>query len=134
MGGKRYKKKGGCGSCVLSPAPFDGVDITPGGSSPNMLGQPTFSTKQVGGGYGYDNGADASKYGGSYFPVSRACTSHSDGSRGGNNFIGGGKRRSTKRKGGKRKSGKRSSSTKRKGGKKWKQRGCKKIMGGMILL
>jgi hypothetical protein len=156
MGGKgknnksrKYNKRGGCGSCVLSPAPFGGVATLPSGGDANFAKVPTMppSSTMVGGGigYGYANGADASIFGGNYFPISKGCMSGIDSSRGGNNFMSGGRR--SRRRGAKRSSGKRSrkhsggkrkrsstkrSSTKRRGGKKWRQKGC--MSGGILLV
>lgn len=155
MGGKgkknssrKYNKRGGCGSCVLSPAPFDGVGALAVGGEANFANVPTMPPKStmVGGGigYGYTSGADAGKFGGNYFPITKECMAGGvDPSRGGNNFMSGGKRRSRgKRSGGKRsakrKSGGKSksrtkrSSTKRRGGKKWSQKGC--MRGGLMLV
>ena len=157
VGGKKrrtFKKKGGCGIAPLSPAPYEGVGTLASPSQDaNYAGRPTFSTTQVGGdiGYGYADGKDAGVYGGSYFPVTRACMSGMDPNRGGNNFMSGGRRR---RRGGSRKSkcggrkskcggrtkksgGRKSkrSRTKKSGGrksKKWSQKGCSKMKGGLL--
>jgi hypothetical protein len=162
LGGKKrrtFKKKGGCGTPPLSPAPYEGVGTLASPSQDaNYAGRPTFSTTQVGGdiGYGYADGKDAGVYGGSYFPVTRACMSGMDPSRGGNNFMSGGRRRRSrsKRSSGKRSSGKRSKKSggkrtrskksggrkskrtrsKRRGGKKWSQKGCSKMKGGFFFV
>jgi len=133
----KYRKRGGCGMAAWSPAPFDGVGTSSVGTDVNFVKQPTYSTMQVGGGmgYGYDSGADASTYGGNYFPITKACMAGNDPSRGGNNFMSGGrsrKRRHVKSGGRKSKrSGSKRSGGKRSGSKKWKQRGCNK-KGGFI--
>ena len=150
VGGKKrrtLKKKGGCGISPLSPAPYEGVGTL---ASPtedaNYAGRPTFSTTQVGGGmgYGYADGKDAGVYGGNYFPITRACMTGDDPSRGGNNFMSGGRRSRSKRSRSKRsrskkrggrkskKSGGRRS--KRRGGKKWSQKGCSKQKGGIFMV
>ena len=148
LGGKKrrtFKKKGGCGTPPLSPAPYNGVGTLASPSQDaNYAGRPTFSTTQVGGdiGYGYADGKDAGVYGGSYFPVTRACMSGMDPNRGGNNFMSGGKRRRhgrTKRSRSKRSRTKKSggSRTKKCGGKrskKWSQKGCSKMKGGFIFV
>jgi hypothetical protein len=161
LGGKKrrtFKKKGGCGTPPLSPAPYEGVGTLASPSQDaNYAGRPTFSTTQVGGdiGYGYADGKDAGVYGGSYFPVTRACMSGMDPSRGGNNFMSGGSRRkrsrSSKKSGGKRrskrsskksggkkskskKSGGKRSRTKRSRSKKWSQKGCSKMKGGFFFV
>ena len=155
VGGKKrrtFKKKGGCGTPQLSPAPYEGVGTLASPSEDaNYAGRPTFSTTQVGGGmgYGYADGKDAGVYGGSYFPVARtSCITGADPSRGGNNFMSGGKRRrsrtkrkhrSSKKNGGSRKSKRRCRCGRvrcRCGGtrsKKWLQKGCNKQKGGIML-
>jgi hypothetical protein len=158
---KNKVKRGGCGGCVLSPASLtDGVSTLPASQMySNSAKMPdTFSSKQVGGSYGFASTKDV--FGGSYATPSTMCTgANADPSRGGNNFMSGGRRKggtlkrrnAMKRTGGKRsskkggkrsskKGGKRSSKkggrkSRRKGGsKKWRQRGCNKKSGGMILL
>ena len=152
---KNKVRRGGCGGCVLSPASLtDDVSTLPA-SEPysNSAKMPNaFSSSQVGGGYGYTDTADAAIYAGSYATPSKICTAgNGDPSRGGNNFMSGGKRMSggsfkrhnaMRRKGGSRKTkkgGKRSSKkggkrSSKKGGsqKKWKQRGCMKGGVGVI--
>ena len=164
----RMRKGGNALGGFLAPADYKGVATLPGAvgvdanftETPNMPPQ----SKQVGGGYGYSSGSDAGVYGGSYASVTRNCTSlNTDPSRGGNNFMSGGrrrrsrrrssKRRSSKRRSSKRRSSKRRSSkkggskkrrtskrkskSKRRGGsrnKKYRQKGCSKRMkGGLIL-
>jgi hypothetical protein len=94
--------------------------------------------------YGYASGADAGTYGGSYAPIKSICTNgNTDPNRGGNNFMSGGSRRKhTKRtsykkhkrsSGGKRKSYKKGGKRK-KGGKTYKQKGCSKLKGGLLLV
>jgi hypothetical protein len=128
----KYRKRGGAS---LMPSPFDngGVPAYPSGGTTNNANIPTMPPKStmVGGmGYGYASGADAAIFGGNYFPIKPTCTQAVDPSRGGNNFMSGGaRRRSTKRSGTKRSGSKRKtkrSRTSKKGGKKWRQRGCKK--------
>jgi hypothetical protein len=126
---RSYKKKGGSGDGIFGSNPgsypdsvgtFGAVDAEANyGKMPNM-----FSSNQIGGmGYGFSND-DASlvpSVAGSYFPIKPTCSSAIDLARGGNNFIGGGK----KLKGGivlvggrKRKGTKRSSTSKRSSTKK----------------
>jgi hypothetical protein len=129
----KYRKRGGSG---LMPAPFDnsGVEAYPPGGTTNNANIPTMPPKStmIGGmGYGYASGADAAVFGGNYFPIQPTCTGVVDPSRGGNNFMSGGAKRRTKRRSSKKRSGgsKRKtnrSRTSKKGGKKWRQRGCKK--------
>ena len=127
----KYRKRGGAG---LMPSPFDngGVPAYPPGGTTNNANIPTMPPKStmVGGmGYGYASGADAAIFGGNYFPIKPTCTQAVDQSRGGNNFMSGGARRRTKRSGTKRKTkrnGSKRSRTSKKGGKKYRQRGCKK--------
>ena len=136
-GKKRYNKKGGCGSCTMSPADYDGVSTLPNAPGANYAGRPPFQTTQVGGdAYGYLSGADAAKYNGSYFPQSRIPATATDPSRGGNNFMAGGKKRTYKKK----RMSKKKRTSKKYGGKKrtskkWMQKGCKNVMkGGLIFV
>ena len=118
-----------------------GVEGYPRGGSANFANVPTIPPKstQVGGmGFGYANGADAGIFGGNYFPTSKVCSAEVDPSRGGNNFMSGGKRSGSKRSGGRKskrsgskrsgskRSGSKRSGSKRSGGtrRKWKQKGC----------
>jgi len=122
----KYRKRGGSG---LMPAPFDnsGVEAYPPGGSTNNANIPTMPPKStmIGGmGYGYASGADAAVFGGNYFPIQPSCTGAVDPSRGGNNFMSGGAKRRTKRR--TKRSRTKRSRTSKKGGKKWRQRGCKK--------
>ena len=170
-GGRKNKKnrslkyrmrKGGNALGIITPADYKGVATLPGavGVDANFTETPNIppQSKQVGGGYGYSSGGDAGIYGGSYASVTPNCTSlNTDPSRGGNNFMSGGrrrrsrrrssKRRSSKRRTSKRRSSKRRSSKKggskkrrssKKGGsrnKKYRQKGCSKRMkGGLILM
>ena len=142
---KNKVKRGGCGGCVLSPASLtDGVSTLPASqmysNSAKMPG--TFSSRQVGGSYGYAATKDV--FGGSYATPSTMCTgANADPSRGGNNFMSGGKRirggtlkrrNAIKRKGGSRrkskKGGKRSGSkrsgSKRTGGSRKTKKGGRK--------
>ena len=159
-GGKRSKnKRGGGGLAALSPANFGGVGnlATPDVNSNYTQNPQTIpQSKMIGGAYGYASGSNAATFGGSYPPIGTVCTNgNADPSRGGNNFMSGGSRRTkrsrtkrsrTKRsskKGGK-KGGRRSSKHKctkkhkhssKKGGKIYKQRGCsKKWKGGVLLV
>jgi hypothetical protein len=131
---RTYKKRGGCGMSPLQPANYDGVGTiaAPAGDA-NFAGRPPFSTTQVGGGisYGYDNGADAGVYGGSYFPISKACMAATDPSRGGNNYMSGGKRRKSKK--GKKSKKYGGSKRKSRSAKKYRQKGCSK-KGGLFIL
>lgn len=137
IGGRKKNTRGGA-----SPYDNKGIEGYPRGGSTNFANVPNIPPKsmQVGGmGYGYATGADAATFGGSYFPTAKVCSAAVDPSRGGNNFMsGGGKRSSGRKSKGKRSSGrksKRSGSRRTKGGKrsgsrrsggtkKWKQRGC----------
>ena len=100
-GGKRSKnKRGGGGLAALSPANFGGVGnlATPDVNS-NYTQNPQTITqnKMIGGAYGYASGSNAATFGGSYPEVGTVCTNgNADPSRGGNNFMSGGSRR-TKR-------------------------------------
>jgi hypothetical protein len=133
------------------PASYDnkGVEGYPRGGSANFANTPNMPPKsmQVGGmGYGYASGADSATFGGSYFPTSQICSAVVDPSRGGNNFMSGGKRSGMKRSGMKCSGGKKSkrsgskrtrskrTRSKRSGGtkRKWKQRGC--MNGGFGLI
>ena len=155
----RMRKGGNALGGFLAPADYKGVATLPGavGVDANFTETPNIppQSKQVGGGYGYSSGSDAGVYGGSYASVTRNCTSlNTDPSRGGNNFMSGGRRRRSKRRGSKskhrsakkggskkRRSSKHRSSKRRsskKGGsrnKKYRQKGCSKRMkGGLILM
>ena len=136
---KKYNKRGGSGLPALNPANYEGVGTlaAPEGVDANYADRPPFSTTQVGGGmsYGYENGADAGVYGGNYFPISKACTAGIDASRGGNNYMSGGSRRKRKSKsksGGKRKH-KHTSKCGGRSAKKYRQKGCNKMRGGLFI-
>ena len=163
-GGRRSKNKRGGGSlAALSPANFGGVgNLATPDVNPNYAQNPQTipQSKMVGGAYGYASGSNAATFGGSYPPIGTVCTNgNADPSRGGNNFMSGGSRRTkrsrTKRSRTKRsskKGGKRSSKkgghkctkkhkhSSKKGGKRsgqkiYKQRGCsKKLKGGVLLV
>jgi hypothetical protein len=148
--------KGGNGLLPLTPGQYKGVGTIAVAGDANYAKMPNvFPSNQVGGkykrshskrsqrggmGYGFANPAAAPYAAGSYFPITPTCASALDPSRGGNNFMSGG----SKKRGGKskRSKSKRSKSNKRsksKGGKKnktqkWKQTGCSKMMGGMIMM
>ena len=130
-GGKRSKnKRGGGGLAALSPANFGGVgNLATPDVNPNYAQNPQTipQSKMIGGAYGYASGSNAATFGGSYPPIGTVCTNgNADPSRGGNNFMSGGSRR-TKRSS--KKGGKRS------GQKIYKQRGCsKKWKGGVLLV
>jgi hypothetical protein len=137
---KKYRSRGGALSSLSSAAPYNGVGTLPATGTPNMEQRPTTipQSRQVGGmGYGYASGADASLFGGNYFPTSPNCTSMVDSSRGGNNFMsGGGRRRRTKRTGTKRTGTKRRGTKRSRGGrksKKWRQKGCN-MRGGVSVV
>ena len=147
-GGKGRKIKRG-GGLADSASPYSGVgDLASPRGGPNYAENPTIppQNNMIGGSaYGYASGADAGTYGGSYAPIKSICTNgNTDPNRGGNNFMSGGSRRkhtkrtsykkhkrSTKRKSYK-KGGKRSSY--KKGGKTYKQKGCSKLKGGLLLV
>ena len=155
-GGKRSKNKRGGGSlAALSPANFGGVGnlATPDVNSNYTQNPQTIpQSKMIGGAYGYASGSDAATFGGSYPPIRTVCTNgNADPSRGGNNFMSGGSRRSKRSghkrsstKGGHKRSRKHRHSKKggkhsiKKGGKRnktYKQRGCsKKWKGGVLLV
>ena len=146
-GGKRSKNKRGGGSlAALSPANFGGVGnlATPDVNSNYTQNPQTIpQSKMIGGAYGYASGSNAATFGGSYPPIGTVCTNgNADPSRGGNNFMSGGSRRTkrsrTKRSRTKRSRTKRSRKHKhssKKGGKIYKQRGCsKKWKGGVLLV
>jgi hypothetical protein len=147
-GGRRLK--GGCGGS-MSPAPYpDGANVSP--LPVNFVKQPTYSTTQVGGGSLYPNNSvgfdpsypgaekDIAAFGGSYYPASFTNTgSNVDPARGGNNFVGGGKRKHSGRKhsgrkhsgrkhSGRKHSGRKHSGRKHSGRKtkKYSQMGCSK--------
>jgi hypothetical protein len=129
-------------------AQFNGGVATPSADA-NFAKIPTIppSSTQVGGAYGYASGSEAATFGGSYAAPAPICTgANLDPSRGGNNFMSGGrKRRGAKRtkRSAKRSSAKRTKRTKRGGtkrrakkcgGKKWSQKGCRKMSGGIPLV
>ena len=149
-GGKGRKNKRG-GGLADSASPYSGVgDLASPRGGPNYAENPTIppQNRMIGGSaYGYASGADAATYGGSYAPIKSICTNgNTDPNRGGNNFMSGGSRRkhakrTNTKKGGKRtkhkrksvkKGGKRSSG--KKGGKTYKQKGCSKLKGGLLLV
>jgi hypothetical protein len=120
-GGKRSKNKRGGGSlAALSPGIFGGVgNLATPGVDPNYAETPQTipGSKMIGGAYGYASGSNAATFGGSYPEIGTVCTNgNADPSRGGNNFMSGGSRRTKRsKKGGKRSRTKRSS---KKGGKR----------------
>jgi hypothetical protein len=155
--------KGGNGLLPLTPGHYKGVGTIAVAGDANYAKMPNkFSSNQVGGkhkhkrskskrsqrggmGYGFANPAAAPYAAGSYFPITPTCASALDASRGGNNFMSGGSKKrgsKSKRSKSKRSKSKRSKSNKRsksKGGKKnktqkWRQKGCSKMMGGMIMM
>jgi hypothetical protein len=139
---RKYNKRGGCGSCVLSPAPYEGVGTLAATEKYGSYAEPPtlFSSNQVGGmAYGFSDPKDVSTFAGNYFPPSSISASNLDPSRGGNNFMSGGSRRRRSGKRSSKRSSKRSRKSKRsskrsrksrssRGGsrksKKWRQRGC----------
>ena len=151
-GGKKSRKQ--CagrrlrgGSAFANAAPYpDGANVST--DSANFAGRPAFSTTQVGGSVdlfpnnsvGFDPSIpgvlkDIAAFGGTYFPASFLNTgNNADLTRGGNNFVGGGRskrRRSNKNKKGGRKSKRGGSHKCSKGGmKKWRGKGCSKKRGG----
>ena len=90
------KLKGGCGSCRLAPADYNGLNTSAMDVDVNFAKGPNmFSSNQVGGGmsYGFVDGKDISAFGGSYAPMSNTCTGGNLGNnRGGNNIMAGGGR------------------------------------------
>ena len=144
----RYGGSSAGGSKLTGAATYNGLGTLPGaiGTNPNFSNMPMIPPKstQVGGAYGYSSGNDAAIFGGNYAPPTKICTGGDlDPSRGGNNFMSGGtKRRGAK---GKRSGSKRTKRTKRtkhtkhsrskrRGGKKWPQKGCRKLKGGLLLV
>ena len=158
---------GGHAPSPLAPADFNGLGTSPAAGGENFAEKPTTipTSKQVGGGYGFVNGTDViskdvATFGGSYFPVSKVSTeAEIDPSRGGNNFMSGGKGKSWRQKGcntkGGKKTHKRSSKHKRSSNKRSKKNkrssnsskrssnkrssnkrssGHKKMKGGLIIL
>jgi hypothetical protein len=135
---------GGYSPSPLSPALFaDGGNTYAGDMNYKQTG--SFSSNQVGGGYGYSTGANNGVFAGSYPEATSVCTASQIDGRGGNNILMGGKRSRNKRRGGSKRSSKknkrRCGGSKRKGGtKKWRQKGCstrrsrRKMRGGLILL
>jgi hypothetical protein len=151
-GGKGRKNKRG-GGLADSASPYSGVgDLASPRGGPNYAENPTIppQNRMIGGSaYGYASGADAATYGGSYAPIKSICTNgNTDPNRGGNNFMSGGSRRKHAKRTNKRisyKKHKRSSGgtkhkrTKhkrsgKKGGKTYKQKGCSKLKGGLLLV
>jgi hypothetical protein len=153
-GGKKSRNagrrlRGGCGggSAFANAAPYpDGGNAST--DLANFAGRPTFSTTQVGGsgvdvfpnnsvGFNPSNPGvlkDIAAFGGSYFPASFLNTgNNADLSRGGNNFVGGGRSKRS-RKGGRRsnknKKGGRKSRCSKGGMRKWRGKGCSKKRGG----
>ena len=156
--------KGGHSPSPWTPEEYKGVGTIAVGGDPNYAKPPDmYSSNQVGGkkrsrsqrggmSYGFANTADVPTVAGSYTPVTPMCTAKVDASRGGNNFMSGGKGRSKTQKGGlillgggkskkrsrtqrgglillggKRSKSKRSKSKKRsKKTLKWLQKGCSK--------
>jgi hypothetical protein len=156
-GKKRNSKKNSSyrmrygGYKLSDAAAFNGGVDTMSSADANFAKIPTIPppSTQVGGAYGYASGSDAATFGGSYASPAPICTgANLDPSRGGNNFMSGGrKRRGAKRtkRSARRSSAKRTkrSSTKRGGtkrrakkcgGKKWSQKGCRKMSGGIPLV
>ena len=148
-GGKGRKNKRG-GGLADSASPYSGVgDLASPRGGPNYAENPTIppQNRMIGGSaYGYASGADAGTYGGSYAPIKSICTNgNTDPNRGGNNFMSGGSRRkhtkrstkskrSSTKKGRKRRSGGTKRSSYKKGGKTYKQKGCGKLKGGLLLV
>jgi len=162
--------KGGGSPSPLTPEEYKGVGTIAVAGDANYAKMPnTFPSNQVGGmcskhkgskkqrggmSYGYANTADVPVVAGSYIPVTPMCTAKIDASRGGNNFMSGGKGRSKTQRGGlillggsKSKRTKRSKSKRsrtQRGGlillgggkktKKWRQKGCSKKKGGFIMM
>ena len=93
-----------------------------------------YKRSQRGGmGYGFSNPADVPVVAGSYFPVTPSCTAKMDLSRGGNNFMSGGKGRSKTQKGGLiLLGGKKNKTAKKSKIEKWWQKGCSKMKGGFF--
>jgi len=137
------KLKGGYGNCRLAPADYNGLNTSAMDVDVNFAKAPNmFSSNQVGGGmgYGFVDGKDISAFGGSYAPMSNSCTgcNSSHNTRGGNNFMAGGRRSKSKKskkskKGSKSKKSKKTMKGKKKGStrrykktRKYLQIGCNK--------
>ena len=143
---KSRRLRGGHSPSPLAPASFaDGGNTYAGDMNYKQTG--SFSSNQVGGGYGYSTGANNGVFAGSYPEATNIYTGLQIDGRGGNNILMGGKRirsRSKRRGGSKRRSKKnkrRCGGSKRKGGtKKWRQKGCstrrsrRNKKGGLLLL
>lgn len=158
---RTYPKTGGHGPAPLSPGSYGDSVGTFGAvnADANYAKMPNvFPSKQVGGmGYGFSSAANlVPTMAGSYFPITPMCAGNIDLSRGGNNFMSGG--RKTKRRltggillGGRRKSkklnggillggrrrrtAKKRGTKKRKSQKKWWGVGCKsKMRGGLVIV
>jgi len=127
-----YKRGGG----PLSPADFtggSGASMEPANYTEFPTTIPT--STQVGGGFGFESGAETGTYGGSYAPWSRNCTSGAIVSRGGNDVMSGGRRRKVRKtKKGSKKGGAKKGRKTKKGGKKYRQRGCSRKVGGTVIL
>jgi hypothetical protein len=168
MVSKSRKQKGGQNRLALTPAEYKGVGTLAVAGDANYVKQVAgYSSNQVGGkrkrsgkkqrggmSYGFTNTADVPVVAGSYFPVTPMCAGKLDGSRGGNNFIGGGQRGGLLIPGGGqrggllmpgggqrggiilggRKSKRKSRKSKKNKTQKWWQVGCKKMMGGFFQL
>jgi len=142
-GKKRNSKKNSSyrmrygGYKLSDAATFNGGVATPSADA-NFAKIPTIppSSTQVGGAYGYASGSEAATFGGSYASPAAICTgANLDPSRGGNNFMSGGRKRRGAKRSAKRSSAKRTKRRAKKcGGKKWSQKGCRKIKGGLLLL
>ncbi len=150
--------KGGNISSPLTPGEYKGVGTIAVAGDANYAKMPnTFPSNQVGGmcskhnkkqrggmSYGFANTADVPIVAGSYTPVSPMCTAKVDVSRGGNNFMSGGKKKTQRgglillggmrSKSNKRSKSKRSRTQRgglillggRKKTQKWRQKGCSK--------
>ena len=108
--------KGGHSPSPWTPEEYKGVGTIAVAGDANYAEKPdTFSSNQVGGmcskhkhskaqrggmSYGFANTADVPIVAGSYSPVTPMCTAKVDASRGGNNFMTGGKGRSKTQRGG----------------------------------
>jgi len=147
-GKKRNSKKNNSyrmrygGYKLSDAAEFNGVATMPDANFAKIPTIPPPST-QVGGAYGYASGGEAATFGGNYAPPAPICTGGNlDPSRGGNNFMSGGRKRRgakrTKRTKRTKKHAKKHGGTKRRakkcGGKKWSQKGCHKMSGGIPLV
>ena len=148
----RKNMKGGQSPSPLTPGEYKGVGTIAVAGDANYAAKPnTFPSNQVGGmcskhnkkqrggmSYGFANTTDVPNFAGSYSPVTPMCTAKVDVSRGGNNFMSGGKKKTQRGGlillGGMRSKSKRSKSKRSKSNKRSKSKRSRTQRGGLILL